>query len=164
MTAFDLVVRGRVARMGGRAMPCAIGRGGIGQKRGEGDGITPVGRFRVLEWRLRRDRVGHGAGQAIGPSHRWSDDPADPLYNRMRRWPEPGLSSERMHRPDGLYDIIGVLDFNLPEVRAGAGSAIFLHVWRGPGRATEGCIAFARADLAWIKTRWRPWSRVRVLR
>jgi L,D-peptidoglycan transpeptidase YkuD (ErfK/YbiS/YcfS/YnhG family) len=44
----------------------------------------------------------------------------------------------------------------------GRGSAIFLHVWRRPRHPTAGCIAFARADLAFILARWTPRSRVVV--
>ena len=29
---------------GGASYPCTVGRGGVALKRGEGDGITPVGR------------------------------------------------------------------------------------------------------------------------
>jgi L,D-peptidoglycan transpeptidase YkuD (ErfK/YbiS/YcfS/YnhG family) len=47
-------------------------------------------------------------------------------------------------------------------VVAGRGSAIFLHVWRRPRHPTAGCIAFRRADLAWILARWTPRCRVAV--
>ena len=42
------------------------------------------------------------------------------------------------------------------------GSAIFLHLWRGPRRPTAGCIAFRRRDLEWILARWNPRRRVVV--
>jgi L,D-peptidoglycan transpeptidase YkuD (ErfK/YbiS/YcfS/YnhG family) len=29
---------------GGASYPCTVGRGGVALKRGEGDGVTPVGR------------------------------------------------------------------------------------------------------------------------
>lgn len=67
-----------------------------------------------------------------------------------------------MRRADGAYDLVAVLDWNRAPVRAGRGSAIFLHVWRGPRRPTAGCIAFRRADLAWILARWRTEDRVDV--
>jgi len=64
-----------------------------------------------------------------------------------------GGSHERLRRADPLYDLVIVTDWNWPEAEAGKGSAIFLHQWRGSGYPTEGCVAFARADLHWIAAR-----------
>jgi L,D-peptidoglycan transpeptidase YkuD (ErfK/YbiS/YcfS/YnhG family) len=157
-----LVVGPWGARFRGRSFPCAVGRGGIAPKAAEGDGITPAGRWRV-ETVLHRPRRGtrtRGAPvAAIGPFDGWSDDPADPAYNRRVRLPH-GFSHERLHRPDMLYDLVAVLDWNRAPVRPGAGSAIFLHAWRRPRHPTAGCVAFAPADLAWILARWTPRSRV----
>ena len=149
--------------MDGRLLRCSIGRSGIGQKRGEGDGITPEGRFRILGWMGRADRLGPlPQMRAIGPSSRWSDDPSDPKYNQPSLFEAPRFSSERLHRPDHLYDLVGILDYNLPTPVSGRGSAIFVHVWRAPLRPTEGCIAFSHRDIRWILQRWRPWDRVVV--
>jgi L,D-peptidoglycan transpeptidase YkuD (ErfK/YbiS/YcfS/YnhG family) len=97
----------------------------------------------------------------IGLRDGWSDDPRDPAYNRPVRRPHP-FGHEALWRPDRLYDLVAVLDWNRGPVVPGGGSAIFLHVWRGPRRCTEGCIAFRRRDLAWILGRWTPRSRVVV--
>jgi L,D-peptidoglycan transpeptidase YkuD (ErfK/YbiS/YcfS/YnhG family) len=64
-----------------------------------------------------------------------------------------GGSHERLRRADPLYDLVIVTDWNWPEAEAGKGSAIFLHQWRRGGYPTEGCVAFARADLHWIAAR-----------
>ena len=61
-----------------------------------------------------------------------------------------------------LYDAFGILDFNWPDATPGAGSAIFLHIWRKPRHPTEGCIAFDRRDLIWLFEGWQPRSRVIV--
>ena len=157
------------ARFAGRRFPCAVGRGGIGVKRAEGDGITPLGAHPLEALLYRADRpVGragarafHGAARAIGPRDAWSDDPADPGYNRLARLPhEP--SHERLRRADPMYDLVGVLDWNRHPVTPGRGSAIFLHVWRGPRRPTAGCVAFRAADLVWILARWTRRSRLIV--
>ncbi|QDL93565.1 hypothetical protein FDP22_03175 [Paroceanicella profunda] len=156
----DLVVGRWGARFLGRTFPCALGRGGIGEKRGEGDGITPRGLWHVGAVMARPDRGGVPPGaRPIGPRDLWSDDPADPAYNSAVRAPHP-QSHEALRRPDGLYDLVAVLDYNWPVAVAGAGSAIFLHVWRGPRKPTAGCVAFRRADLGWILSRWSPRSRV----
>lgn len=162
----DLVVTKWGARFLGCEIPCAIGRGGIGQKAGEGDGITPCGTFELLEIWIRPDRIDLGGVwpvlRPITPQSIWSDDPYDPKYNQPKigRW--DGFSHESLRRPDPLYDIFGVIDFNYPEAEPGAGSAIFLHVWRKPRHPTEGCVAFDRRDLAWIFANWTPTSRVQI--
>lgn len=162
----DLVVGRWGARFGGRRLPCAVGCGGIGVKRREGDGITPVGRHRLETVLARPDRVPPALARRLrarstGPADGWSDDPADPAYNRPVRRPHR-FGSEALRRADRQYDIVGVLDWNRDPVVAGRGSAIFLHVWRAPRRPTAGCVAFARADLAWLLARWTPRSRVVV--
>jgi L,D-peptidoglycan transpeptidase YkuD (ErfK/YbiS/YcfS/YnhG family) len=158
----DLVVGRWGARFRGRVLPCSVGRGGIGAKRAEGDGITPVGVHRIEAVLLRRDRgAGPVRGRPIGPSDGWSDDPADPAYNRMVRRPHRH-GHEALRRADRQYDIVAVLDWNRDPVVKGRGSAIFLHCWRKPRHPTAGCIAFSRRDLGWVLARWTPRSRVIV--
>jgi L,D-peptidoglycan transpeptidase YkuD (ErfK/YbiS/YcfS/YnhG family) len=165
----DLVVGPWGARFVGHCFPCAVGRGGIGEKRAEGDGVTPAGVHRIeavhgrMEsvWKRYGNRMAtrHIACGPIRPFDLWSDDPADPCYNRLVRAPH-GFSHERMQRADGMYDLVAVLDWNRDPVVPGRGSAIFLHVWRKPRHPTAGCIAFARDDLAWILAHWQRDSRV----
>lgn len=158
----DLVVTRWGALFGGRRLPCAVGRGGIGVKRAEGDGVTPLGRHRIEAVLARRDRPGAPAGaRAIGPRDGWSDDPADPEYNRRVARPHR-FGHEALRRADRQYDLVAVLDWNRHPPVAGRGSAIFLHVWRRPRHPTAGCIAFARADLGHVLARWTARSRVVV--
>lgn len=146
----------------GRGFRCAIGRGGIGVKEGEGDGITPVGTHRITRVFVRQDRVSM-PGTPIFLNDVWSDDPDDPEYNSLQRqWPYP-FSHEKLRRADPLYDIVAELDFNSDPVVSGKGSAIFLHVWRKPRHPTEGCVAFCQADLKWILERWTSRSKVIVI-
>ena len=157
----DLVVGAWGARFGARRCPCAVGRGGIGVKRAEGDGITPVGRHRIEAVLVRRDRLRWKGARAIGPADGWADDPADPSYNRLVRRPH-GFGHEALRRSDRQYDLVAVLDWNRAPVVPARGSAIFLHVWRGPRRPTAGCIALRYGDLAFVLARWTPRSRVVV--
>jgi L,D-peptidoglycan transpeptidase YkuD (ErfK/YbiS/YcfS/YnhG family) len=158
----DLVVDRWGARFGGRRLPCAIGRGGIVTDKREGDGATPRGVWRVLEARWRADRMRRPRLapplRPIGPRDGWCDASGAAAYNRPVRLPCP-VSAERLRRGDRLYDLLAVLDHNAAG-RPGAGSAIFLHCWRGPRRPTAGCVAFRRADLARILAGWTPRSRV----
>ena len=62
-------------------------------------------------------------------------------------------SHEVLRRADPLYDIVLITDWNWPRALHNAGSAIFVHAWRGPGHPTAGCIALHPDDLRWIVAR-----------
>ena len=164
--AIDLAILPGYARYRGRRFPCAVGRGGIGLKRAEGDGLTPTGTWRIGEVWYRPDRVAAprfaGPLRRIGPRDIWSDDPRDPAYNLAGRAPDHPFSHEYLRRADPLYDMIAVLDYNWPLATPGMGSAIFLHVWRKPRHPTAGCIAFAPDVLRRILETWQPDARVVV--
>ena len=61
---------------------------------------------------------------------------------------------EAMRRDDGQYELGAVLGWNTDPVVPGRGSAIFLHVWKGPDEPTSGCVALSREHvatlLAWL--------------
>jgi L,D-peptidoglycan transpeptidase YkuD (ErfK/YbiS/YcfS/YnhG family) len=161
----DLVVDRWGARFRGRRMPCALGRGGVSAAKREGDGASPAGALRLRRVLWRRDRLARPAARAlpgapIGPRDGWSDDPRDPAYNRAVRLPSR-FSAERMRRGDRLYDIVVETDWNA-DCAPGAGSAIFLHLWRAPRRPTAGCVAFRRRDLAFVLACWTPRGRVLI--
>ena len=160
----DLVVNKWGARFMGQYLPCAIGRGGIGCKKGEGDGITPTGIYNICGTRYRPDRVQFTSdvfrNHPIGVCDLWSDDPIDPAYNQGVYAFEYAFSHERLRRADGLYDLFAILDYNYPDATAGAGSAIFIHAWRKPRHPTEGCIAFDPGTLNWILSNWIATSKV----
>lgn len=163
MTPKDLVLTRRGLRFLGRMLPCTIGKGGIRTDKREGDGATPAGVHRIVGLLYRPDRMARPADWAvpIRPGDLWSDDVKDQDYNLMVRAPYPH-SHERLRRPDPLYDIVLITDWNWPYAERGRGSAIFLHQWRRPGYPTEGCIAFRRDHLRWIVPRIRYESRVIV--
>jgi L,D-peptidoglycan transpeptidase YkuD (ErfK/YbiS/YcfS/YnhG family) len=145
-------------------MQVAIGRGGIAQKIGEGDGITPIGTFDILGIGWRSDRwnivAPNIAQRPIGPQAVWSDDPKDPHYNHSSYGMGYPFGHERLRRADPLYDAFGIMDYNFPNAVPGKGSAIFIHVWRKPRHPTEGCIAFDRHALAFVFANWQPHSRI----
>lgn len=167
--ACDLVVGRWGARFLGRRFPCSVGWGGIVDSKVEGDGGTPVGRFRFVGSGYRADRIkrpwtGRGAMhvRAIGPRDIWSDDPEDPSYNQALFDRGHPFSHEVLRRADRMYDFFIQTDHNWPNPIAGRGSAIFVHCWKRPRRPTAGCVAFDRKDLLWIARRWRPESRMIV--
>jgi L,D-peptidoglycan transpeptidase YkuD (ErfK/YbiS/YcfS/YnhG family) len=154
-----------LVRLGGLAFPCALGRSGRSVRKREGDGATPVGRWRLTAVLYRPD---HGRRPAtrlpvrpISPHDGWCDAPADRNYNRPVQHPYPA-SAERLWRDDGLYDLVVVLSHNArPRVR-GAGSAVFLHLARVGYRPTEGCIALRREHLMRLLGRLGAGARIRV--
>jgi L,D-peptidoglycan transpeptidase YkuD (ErfK/YbiS/YcfS/YnhG family) len=154
-----------VALDDGRSFACAVGRGGVAVKRGEGDGITPVGAWPARRVLYRPDRLDRPATAlpvaAIQETDGWCDDPADPAYNRPVTRPYPA-SHEALWRCDRLYDLLVVLGFNDDPPVAGAGSAIFLHVAAPDFRVTEGCIAVTPEALHILVNSLGPGSRVIV--
>ena len=76
----------------------------------------------------------------------WCEEPRHGSYNRPIRLPS-SAGHETMWRDDRLYDIVGVLDWNISPRVSGRGSAIFLHLARPGYRPTAGCIALSRRDL-----------------
>jgi len=132
-------------------LPCALGRSGGTAKKREGDGATPLGR---LALRLIFHRPGRLSRAGIVAPTRvlrradiWCDDPRSALYNCLLRGPAR-LSHEELWREDGLYDVVGVLDYNLRPAVRGRGSAIFFHLARADLAATAGCVALRPRDMA----------------
>jgi L,D-peptidoglycan transpeptidase YkuD (ErfK/YbiS/YcfS/YnhG family) len=145
-----------VLRMGPHQLPCAIGWSGIAPKRREGDGVTPLGTFFIADWRRRPDawKIFRPDSRAIRRTDGWCDDPRDSFYNRAVTLPFRARA-ETLWRDDGVYDLVGVLDFNRRPRILGRGSAIFLHIAHSDDRPTAGCIALARADLQKLQILWR---------
>ncbi len=147
------------ARWGAREMPCAVGAGGIGRGKREGDLRTPAGRYPLQCVLYRADRLAAPACRlptaAIARDDGWCCAPADPRYNRPVRLPCTA-EAEALWRDDGCYDLLAVIGYNDAPVRAGFGSAIFLHAASSGWAPTEGCVALALADLQAVLAAWRP--------
>jgi L,D-peptidoglycan transpeptidase YkuD (ErfK/YbiS/YcfS/YnhG family) len=132
-------------------IPCAIGRGGIGRGKLEGDGKTPAGRFAIPLFLFRPGAGFHPRRNfralPIRRDGAWCDDPQDRNYNRLIRLAPRETSRERLWREDWLYDVIGVLDYNIRSRVRGRGSANFFHLARRDLSPTAGCVALRAADM-----------------
>jgi len=148
-------------------IPIVVGRNGMGwgigmhpfpppegPVKGEGDGRTPAGIFRLsstfgyspveeISWIRMPYRQ-------ITASLLCIDDPGSACYNRIvdvKRVNADWRSHEKMFRVDERYHYGIVVDHNVDPVVAGRGSCIFMHIWGDPPRATEGCTAMASNHL-----------------
>ena len=128
---------------------CKIGSAGISKKKIEGDGVTPLGIFRLLSIYYREDRVGNIFTKLpkykINRHMGWSDDPKDPQYNKLVRIPRK-FGFEKIFRKDKAYDIIIITDFNSNPVVPNKGSAIFIHCDNG-SEHTHGCVSLKKRDI-----------------
>lgn len=126
--------------------PGVVGCSGIAPAptKREGDKRTPAGCFPLGpafgDTTNADTRLGYF--QATDNDY-WIDDPASPDYNRRVVGPRPLRSHERLRRDDHQYRRAVVIGYNTVNPVPGRGSAIFLHVWRGPGQGTDGCVALA---------------------
>jgi L,D-peptidoglycan transpeptidase YkuD (ErfK/YbiS/YcfS/YnhG family) len=128
-----------------------IGRKGFapeGEKR-EGDGRTPSGIFPV------KMTFGYDESIKTKMPYRqaladdiWVDDPNAEDYNRWVKKSETRSTSyEIMKRDDNLYKYGIVIEYNTDPIIKGNGSAIFLHIWKGAGTTSAGCVAVSEEDI-----------------
>jgi L,D-peptidoglycan transpeptidase YkuD (ErfK/YbiS/YcfS/YnhG family) len=145
-------------------MEAVIGRNGfahIGEKR-EGDGKTPSGVFPLsIVFGYHKTPPTRMPYRVITREDVWVDDPASPDYNTaVKRDRTAALSFEEMRRHDDLYKYVIVVDYNTMPVVKDRGSAIFIHLWKGPGEPSAGCIALAEDDvrklIGWLDPLARP--------
>jgi D-alanyl-D-alanine dipeptidase len=140
--------------------PAVVGRNGVG-KRAEGDGRSPSGAF-MLGAAFGRAEAPEGLRypyRFLDESDRWVEEISSPFYNRWVRCPA-SVSGE-------AEDLDGVMQYKHAlavryndEAVPGAGSAIFMHVWKGPGVGTAGCTAISDENmlalLEWLDYAERP--------
>jgi L,D-peptidoglycan transpeptidase YkuD (ErfK/YbiS/YcfS/YnhG family) len=148
----EFLLSGDVLEGAGQRFRAAHGRGGIvpAMAKREGDGGTPAGLLRLVRVLYRADRLSAPACavpvEPIAPLDGWCDDVADPAYNKPVRLPF-APSHEELWREDHVYDVIGVLNWNLSPIMPGRGSAIFFHVATPDYAPTAGCVALNLADV-----------------
>lgn len=159
--------RRAIVQAGSLAFRAALGRSGRTSRKREGDGATPIAAMRVLRGYCRRDRLAGPLGARIpmvatDATMLWCDAPADANYNRPVRAPfKP--SHEEMLRPDELYDLCLVLDWNVSSRRRNLGSAIFFHCAKPGYPPTQGCIAIDIRDMRRLLPLIGPETVVRVI-
>ena len=144
--------------------PAVIGKNGLarGSEKREGDGKTPSGIYPIGTAFGSAEKLDTGLFyRRTADDDIWVDDSASDQYNQWMKLPANAASYEKMRRADGLYDLGAVIEYNTDPVVPGAGSAIFIHIWRDNGqKPTAGCVALDRKHLQhllkWLKARMNP--------
>ncbi len=135
---------------GGLDVVCAFGRSGLTDKKEEGDGATPIGKWPLRQLFRRPDRPTPPdtslPDREIAPDSGWCDDPGHESYNQLVKLPF-SASHERLWRDDELYDLMVPLGYNDDVIVPGKGSAIFFHLAKKNYQPTEGCVAIAEEHM-----------------
>ena len=129
---------------------CTLGKAGVGEKKIEGDNITPIGVYKILNVYYRKDRIKNLNTKfkinQITKNMGWCDDPKSKKYNQLIRIPF-NYSHEKLHKKDNIYDLIAVLDYNKNPTIKNKGSAIFMHLTKNYKKKTAGCIGLKKKNL-----------------
>ena len=143
---------------------CAIGKKGIGNKRKEGDLITPRGQFIIKYILYRKDRVKIVTKlkkKIIKKNMGWCNDPKSSDYNKIVKLPF-SYRHEKLFKKENTYDIILVLNYNMNPVKKNKGSAIFIHVAKNSFKKTEGCVAIKKINLIKLLKEINPYTKVKI--
>ena len=144
---------------------CALGKRGIGNKKKEGDFITPRGIFKIKFILYRKDRIKNLntilKKIKIKKKKGWCDDVSSDEYNKLITLPSK-YKYEKLFRKDNVYDIILVLDYNMRPIRKFKGSAIFIHIAKQKFTKTEGCIAIKKNELKKIVKKINHNTRIKI--
>ena len=144
---------------------CYVGKNGIGNKKREGDLVTPKGIFRMRKIFYRYDKLGDIKSKVtkkrIEKKHTWITDSKNKNYNKFSA-KKLRCFNENMYREDSLYDLVITLDYNINPVKKFKGSAIFIHCSDKGRKFTEGCIAVNKEDLIDIVRFISPFSFLKV--
>jgi L,D-peptidoglycan transpeptidase YkuD (ErfK/YbiS/YcfS/YnhG family) len=144
---------------------CSVGKRGIGNKKKEGDLITPKGIYKIKYILYRKDRIKKIQTKikkfVIKKNMAWCDDPNSKEYNKLIKLPST-FSYEKLYRKENIYDIILVLDYNMRPILKKKGSAIFIHITKNNYKKTEGCVALKKADLIKVLKRVKKNTYVKI--
>ena len=128
---------------------CAVGKNGLKKNKIEGDGTTPIGKFKLLKLYYRKDKIKYVETKlnkvSIKKKMGWCDDIKSKFYN-MPISVNKNIKHEKMFRRDTKYDLVIVLDYNFRKPILSKGSAIFIHITNNY-KPTAGCIALNKKDL-----------------
>lgn len=129
---------------------CEFGTKGIAQQgeKMEGDGKTPCGQYLIgPAFGYDKDIPSSLEFIVLTDNQYWVTDSNSEYYNQLVDFHPQGLDFEKMKRGDYLYKYGIIVQYNTKNIVKGKGSAIFIHVERGHGMPTAGCIAMSEANI-----------------
>jgi L,D-peptidoglycan transpeptidase YkuD (ErfK/YbiS/YcfS/YnhG family) len=129
---------------------CSLGKNSVGEKKFEGDNVTPAGIYKLVKVFFRKDRIAKIKSKMvfneIKKNMGWCDDPKSRKYNKLIRLPSK-FSHEKLFRKDHLYDLIIVINYNMNPIIKNKGSAIFIHLATKNYSPTSGCIGLKKKNM-----------------
>lgn len=141
--------------------------GGAGPQKIERDKRAPAGVFKIGTVYTYDKSLPAGADypfHTMSEADAWIDDPALPQYNRHvvvdPANPPPWFAKQKMRLNDPPHRWLIEIRHNADPPLAGAGSAIFFHMQRGPSVASAGCTVMPQASitliLQWLRAEKSP--------
>jgi L,D-peptidoglycan transpeptidase YkuD (ErfK/YbiS/YcfS/YnhG family) len=133
-------------------IPVYVGRNGFqyGNRRHEGDGTTPAGKYPMrFAFGARANPGTHLAWTALHSDSCWSGERKD--YNTYVRRSCTSRDESLWASRSVAYRYAAVVGFNDTPAVWGRGSGIFLH--ESIGKATSGCVSMSETNLLWT-LRW----------
>ena len=129
---------------------CSLGKSSVGEKKFEGDNVTPAGIYKLVKVFFRKDRIAKIKSKMvfneIKKNMGWCDDPKSRKYNKLIKLPSK-FSHEKLFREDHLYDLIIVINYNMNPIIKNKGSAIFIHLATRNYSPTGGCIGLKKKNM-----------------
>jgi L,D-peptidoglycan transpeptidase YkuD (ErfK/YbiS/YcfS/YnhG family) len=147
-----------ILKLGNSSFPCLLGKNGRTFRKREGDGMSPVGKWRLQLLFYHGDKMKRPRNdlktRQLRKNDGWCDERGHGQYNRLVKLPFKA-SHENLMRSDQAYNIVISTNHNQLPRKQNAGSAIFLHVINSGATGTEGCIALSEKHLRMILLRCR---------
>lgn len=158
--------QGTAWKKSGPAIPVVVGLNGV-DKTCEGDRRAPQGIYNLSfafgiepqkpEWLDFPYRGMFKETECV-------DDAGSPYYNKIvnpseikggKNWKSSEKMRRDIHNGDNLYKYGIMVEYNPegqrdPASGKGAGSCIFLHIWRSSKKGTYGCTAMSEQNLIWL--------------
>jgi len=137
-------------------MDSVLGSKGLTYNKKEGDKKSPIGVFKLERCFGREENPGTKLSYTqFSQNDFWVDDINSEYYNTFQAGPSDGRwnSAEDLFAVGDRYKYFAVIEYNTVNPVPGAGSAIFLHIWKSPETPTSGCTALSEENLLKV-VRW----------
>lgn len=139
-----------------KPMDTVLGSRGLAYDKKEGDKKSPIGVFPLARGFGRVENPGTNLSYTqFVKNDFWVDDIHSAYYNTYQKGPANGRwdSAENLYAIGEVYKYFVAVEYNTNNPIPGAGSAIFMHIWKDKDSPTAGCTAMSEENLLDI-IRW----------